>query len=47
MRCKYVSVLDVYVTPFFCACSGQTSMHRSCVGDVCISWSNLVVGLGK
>jgi hypothetical protein len=22
-------------------------MRRACVGDVCISWSNLVVGLGK
>jgi hypothetical protein len=51
MRCKDVYVLDVwvdvYVTPFLCACSDQTSMHRVCVGDVCISWSSLVVSLGK
>jgi hypothetical protein len=23
--------VDVYVTPFLCACSDQTSMHRACV----------------
>jgi hypothetical protein len=52
MRCKNVYVLDVwvdaYVTPFLFACCDQTSMDRGCEGDVCISWSNiLVVGLGK
>jgi hypothetical protein len=51
MRCKDVYVLDVwvdvYVTPFLFACSDQTSMHRAREGDVCISWSNLVVLWGS
>jgi hypothetical protein len=41
MRYKDVYVLDiwvdVYVTPLLCAYSGQTSMYRTCEGDVCIS----------
>jgi hypothetical protein len=47
MRCKDVYVLDVYLTPFLCACFDQSSMHRACVSDVCISWRNLVDSLGK
>jgi hypothetical protein len=52
MRCKDVFFtdvcVDVYVNPFLYAFSDQTSMlGLPCEGDVCISWSNLVVSLEK
>jgi hypothetical protein len=51
MRCKDIYVfdvrVDVYVTSFLCACFDQTSMHMAGVGDMCISWRNVIVGLGK
>jgi hypothetical protein len=31
--------------PILVCFSDQTSMHRACEGDVCISWSSLVVSL--
>jgi hypothetical protein len=50
MRCKDVFIfdvwVDVYVTPFLCACSDQTTLLGLCEGYVCISWSNLAVSLG-
>jgi hypothetical protein len=43
----YTFYMHQYVTLFLCACSDQTSICRAHVGDVCISWTNLVVCLGK
>jgi hypothetical protein len=53
MRCKVIVIvlgvlIDVYFTPFSCACSDQTSIYaRACERDVCIRQNNLVVCLGK
>jgi hypothetical protein len=51
MRCKLLFVLDVlidvYVTPFLYAFFWSNYYARTCVGDMCIMRSNMVVCIGK